>query len=522
MQKKYWIYLTMAACGLTNCKKELTQPIYGSQTASTFYKNTDQLSQALTAAYYSLRKGGEADNYGEYSLHFLLKDASTDDAEVGGGGTFPEWYSIQAFAVSSTNVVMTLNWEERYNSIYQCNLVIANAPEVPGDTALIGRMVNEAKFIRALDYYELATWYGDVPLILAPQAPADVFVTRTPQSKVLAQIEQDLKDASHLPLKSQYAATDNGRVTGGAALSLLGKLYMFQSRFTDAAQVLGTVVNSGEYHLVTDYGSLFTEANNNGPESVFEVQYTEDAAGLQNGGTQVVEWFASRITGAPYGYGFHCPTADLHNAFDPDDPRITYTFYQTGDRFKGDAFTQDCGPSTSTTGYHDRKMFIPAADRTSVEWDLGYNFHYLRYADVLLMYAEALNENGASAQALPYLEQVRNRARHSNPLDPKRDIQVFIPATNPATSLPPVNTTDQVTLRNVLWKERRLELGDEGWRRDDLIRQKRYGQVMRAYAVTHGTGNYKGAAFNDNRDYLEPVPQDEINRNSKLTQNPGY
>jgi hypothetical protein len=88
--------------------------------------------------------------------------------------------------------------------------------------------------------------------------------------------------------------------------------------------------------------------------------------------------------------------------------------------------------------------------------------------------------------------------------------------------VPPITTTDQATLRTLIWNERRLELGDEGWRRDDLIREKRFGPVMRAYAVTYGTGNYKGAAFNDSRDNLEPIPQDDINRNGMLTQNPGY
>ncbi len=517
MKLRIIIVLLFFSCCFFSCKKQLDQTIYGAQTDETFYKTTAQLSQALNAAYGSLRRPGW---YGEFSLHFLLQDVSTDDAEKGGAsiGEFPEWANIQAFTVSSSNQAMLWFWQLCYNSIYQCNLVIAKSAGVQGDAALISRMVNEAKFIRAFNYYALVTWFGDVPLITEPQQPADVFVARTTKEEVFAKIIEDLTAATALPEKGEYAATDNGRVTSGAAYAMLGKVYMFTKKYPEAETALQNIINSGNYSLVDDYGKLFTLQNNNGPESVFEIQYVEDAAGQQNGGTQNVVWFSSRVNAG--GYGYHCPSKDLFNAFAPDDPRITYTFYQTGDQFTGDAYVQDC--SISPTGYHDRKMQIIPADRTSVPWDIGYNAHIIRYADVLLMYAEALNENNKAGQALQYLEMVRNRARHSNPLDPKRSIQIYVPPTNSVSSLPAVTTTDQASLRTAIWNERRFELGNEGWRRDDLIRQNRFGQIMRAYATAYNTAPFKGSNFDDSRDYLMPIPQDEINRNPKLTQNPKF
>ena len=153
-------------------------------------------------------------------------------------------------------------------------------------------------------------------------------------------------------------------------------------------------------------------------------------------------------------------------------------------------------------------------------WMISYNIRLIRYSDVLLMYAEALNENGKAAAALPYLNEVRERARNSNPVDPRRDRQTYIPPTT-GNTLKNITETGQDQLRKLIWHERRCELAMEGWRRDDLMRQKRFGTVMRSYASTYNTT--KGANFDDNRDYLLPIPQGERDKsNDILTQNPGY
>lgn len=145
----------------------------------------------------------------------------------------------------------------------------------------------------------------------------------------------------------------------------------------------------------------------------------------------------------------------------------------------------------------------------------------MRYADVLLMYAEALNENGKSVNAIPYLNAVRRRARGSNPLDPKREKQNFIPATDPAASIPDILITDKEALRQAIWTERRLELAMEGHRRYDLVRQKRFAAIMKTYSSKYNVD--KGKLFSEGRDYLLPIPSNEITLSQgTITQNPNY
>ena len=166
-------------------------------------------------------------------------------------------------------------------------------------------------------------------------------------------------------------------------------------------------------------------------------------------------------------------------------------------------------------------MTVPQVEKEGYDvWMIPYNIRIIRYSDLLLLYAEALNENGKSSEALTYLNMVRRRARNTNPLDPRKDKQTYVPAVT-ASTLPDITTTNQDELRQIIWHERRVELAMEGWRRDDLMRQKRFGKVMRDYAKKYGVE--KGAKFNDSRDYLLPIPQGEIDKsNGILKQNPGY
>jgi hemoglobin-like flavoprotein len=273
-----------------------------------------------------------------------------------------------------------------------------------------------------------------------------------------------------------------------------------------------------DYQLLPDYGFNWTEAYENGSESVFEIankMYDKNIAT----GSNVPHFFTSRRVSGYQGYGFHVPTQDLFDAYDADDPRITYVFTQTGDRYAGDTEDQDNGESQS--GYHDYKMTIPRIEKQGYDvWMTPYNIRMIRYSDVLLLFAEALNENGKANEALIYVNRVRERARKTNPIDPKREKQAYMPAVTENT-LPAITTTNQSELREAIWRERRCELAMEGWRRDDLMRQKRFGEVMRAYAKKYDTS--KGANFDDSRDYLLPIPQGEIDKsNNALSQNPNY
>jgi hypothetical protein len=181
--------------------------------------------------------------------------------------------------------------------------------------------------------------------------------------------------------------------------------------------------------LNPDFAWNFENEYKNGIESIFEIQFQE-LVGVYPTGRQLVQFFTSRTTEG--GWGFHLPTQDLWDAYSPDDPRLTYTFILTGDKLKGDNYLQD--NSMSPSGYHDRKIFVKRDELQTWNNNVSKNWVLIRYADVLLMYAEALNENGKSAEALLYLNAVRERARNSNPLDPKREIQVYVPQTDPSVS----------------------------------------------------------------------------------------
>lgn len=515
MKKFIAITILSGVFALASCS--LDEATYGKTTSENFYSTQSEISEALTGAYLQLRT-----TWNEYALNFyFVGDCSTDDALKGStDGDRAEVMELSNFTTSTTNGEVGRRWEILYRLIARCNEVIAHAPNAKGDEVLLTRYMNEAKALRAFGYYELVTTFGGVPLVTIPMKPTDILKTpRASTDNVWAQIIQDCKDAEVLPAKGEYSAAEQYHVTRGFAKAMLAKSYMFRHDYINAESILNEIVNiDKDYNLLPDYGLNWTPAYENSSESVFEIPnklYDKSVAT----GTNVPHFFTSRDVNGYQGYGFHVPTTDLYNAFDKDDPRQTYVFTRTGDRYVGDREAQD--NHQSATGFHDYKMTVPKAEKSGYDvWMIPYNIRIIRYSDLLLLYAEALNENGKSAQALKYLNEVRERARNTNPLDPRKDIQAYIPVVT-ANTLPPITETQQDKLREIIWHERRVELAMEGWRRDDLMRQKRFGEVMRAYAKKYNV--QKGANFKDDRDYLLPIPQGEIDKsNNVLIQNPNY
>lgn len=503
--KKVIKYLLLGvSCLLTaSCSEDLIEkPVYGVTTSENFYRNDAEIKQALTEAYTQI-KG--APNFNLPATYFFIGDISTDDALKGGGSEadFNEGLQLQNFAVTADNGIVNGHWLNSYIVINRANLVIEKAPAATGNQELLARYVNEAKFLRAWAYFQLATSFGGVPLVLKNLSADEIYVPRSTEAEVFNQIYADLTDATGLPKRSEYAAADMGRATSGAAWSLMGKAYMFQHNYLKAEEALSKVVGSGEYDLVPEFAWTFENEHRNNIESIFEIQFQE-LPGAYFTGRHLVQFFTSRSTEG--GWGFHLPTQDLWDAYDVDDPRLTYTFIRIGDRFTGDSYDQDNAAAAS--GFHDRKIFVKRNELKTYTNNVSKNWVEMRYADILLLYAEALNENGKAADALPHLNSVRERARNSNPVDPKRSKQAYIPPTDPATSLPDITTTDPDQLRLAIWRERRLELAMEGHRRYDLLRQERFGEVMRAYAEKYNTN--KGRLFDDSRDYVLPIPTNEV------------
>lgn len=514
--KKY-IGLTFVSCVIALSGCSLDEETYGKTTSRNFYSTQSEIQEALTGAYLQLRT-----TWNEYALNFyFVGDCSTDDALKGStDGDRAEVLELSNFTTSTTNGEVGRRWEILYRLIARCNEVIAHVPGARGDEAVLTRYMNEAKALRAFGYYELVTTFGGVPLVTVPMKPTDILKTpRASADDVWAQIVSDCKDAEALPAKGEYSAEEQYRVTRGFAKAMLAKTYMFRHDYENAEKTLNEIVNvDKDYSLLPDYGLNWTPAYENSTESVFEIPnklYDKNVAT----GTNVPHFFTSRDVSGYQGYGFHVPTTDLYNAFDKDDPRQTYVFTRTGDRYVGDTEAQD--NHQSATGFHDYKMTVPRAEKAGYDvWMIPYNIRIIRYSDLMLLYAEALNENGKASEALKYLNEVRERARNTNPVDPRKDKQAYVPVVTAAT-LPPVTETRQDALREIIWHERRVELAMEGWRRDDLMRQKRFGEVMRAYAKKYNV--QKGSNFKDDRDYLLPIPQGEIDKsNNVLKQNPNY
>jgi hypothetical protein len=477
-------------------------------TTLNYYKNVDELETGLVACFSYLRAGIDAD-------HWMIGDLNSDDADCGSNpGDQPELYDISYSRQKPSGTWIWYFWCDFYAVIARCNEVIDRSTGTQGDPAAIERIVDQAKYLRALCYYHLVTTYGDVPLVNRFLNPEELKLKRAPTSEIWTQIESDLKDATNLPASSEW--NESGRVSSGAAYSLLGKVYLTQKKYAQANSAFNKVVSSNEYQLVSDFGLIFRHEGENCAESVFEIQHKVNIPD-GNLGTSNSSWRMPRDYEAN-GWGFDTPTGDLFNEYESGDPRIIYTFIFPGDQFpaqeEGKTFTVEC--FESPTGYNARKAWVPWSERKDLGyWEIDYNYRYMRYAEVLLLYGESLNETNKPDSALILLNMVRARARSTPPTDPQR-VTCAHDLSHTGDLLPDVTTYDQFDLRQAIWHEQRVELAIEGHRRNMLLRMGEFKERMEAAKA------YAGVSV-EAHELLFPIPQMEIEvTNGMITQNPGY
>lgn len=421
------------------------------------------------------------------------------DNSVSGGENATDNIALQQiddYQLIPNNSNLTEIWKACYEGINRANYLEENKAKLDftGKDALYG----EVYFLRAYYYFELVKMFGGVPLFTDKRlsvGDSNKF-QRATKAQVYAQIEADLTAAiAALPVTN----AQKGRATKYAAQALLGKVYLYQDKFTESAAMLENVI--GKFSLAANYESIFLEAGENGSESVFEVQYSNASPfydwsnpGRGQGNLAVQICGIRNLTGSsPYnsGWSTNLPTANLAAAFTAGDTRKTVTVldieaYKTAN--PGMNITYTVAPYKNTGLYNQK--YLPRVGQTSGQVELNYlnNYRAIRYADVLLMAAEANNRAAApnDAKAQLYLNQVRARAFGNNSNN--------VSATGTA-------------LRTAIWDERRLELGMEGHRFFDLVRT--------------GQAASKITGWLPNKNEVFPIPQAEVDI-SGLTQNPGY
>lgn len=544
------IFILMVAFALTtSCDDFLDVDVRGKENLDTYFQNEVEATSFVTGCYNALTFGG----WWQINTVWLLSDMCSDDAWMGNTSQESDYTSLAHFQSNGqSNGLISNFWQYRYKGILRCNIAIDKIPQSPITNQTVkSRLEAEARFLRAYYYFELVKNFGDVPLLTGFLMPEEISgITRTDKDVVYEFIENDLIAASKvLPQRSEYPVAEMGRATRGAALGLLGKVYLYQEKWEDARGVLKTVIDEGEYDLLPEFGDVWSIDHNNSVESLFEVQYTYDGVYPLGGSLTVV---TGARNGPGDGWAWCQPTSDLENAFIAagDDERLKWTIIKAGtteiageDNFE--VFVENSKSMASYSSYIEkygwdensyiidpkdhksarinRKFFVPYDQRPEVYNidKIPLNHRILRYADVLLMYAEACNELNDDATARTYLNKVRNRVN-------LHDV-----------------TVSGNELRKAIRSERRLELALENNRLYDLRRwtddngKKMMANIMGTSGsfVRYNTGENadiyefenqgepsdKGATFREDRDLLFPIPLYEITMsNGSIVQNPGW
>jgi hypothetical protein len=500
MKKKFVYAATLALIffAIGGCKKFLNSELVGQYPESEFYTTSTQALLAINAAYQPLAF------YTSQNRLWVFGDVASDDAEKGGdAGDQPDIGLINDFNITSINGNLEYEWALLYEGVARANLVLAKVPPIDMDANLKARILGEAKFLRAWYYFTLTNIFGDIPIVLEPLSPDELQIPQSPVATIFQTvIEPDLKDAA-TSLPSTYSGADVGRATSGAANGLLAKAYLFQQSWNDAASTAEKVINSNQYHLMNLYADNFNVQNENNKESVFEIQHLSRQSPFT--GNTLNQWFAPKAP-VDAGYGFDAPTQNFVDEFEKTpngvyDPRLDYTIGRDSmPWFDGRIFSKDWSP----TGYLTRKHQQPLSEiPLNLKGDGDLNYVYMRYAEVLLIYAEALNESGRSSEALTPLNEVRKRARESYLYDDS--LAGF--GTVPASLLPDIVSISQNDVRRAIQHERRVELGFEFHRFFDVIR---YGEAYANQALADKPN------FNYEKNKFFPIPQSERDRNHAL------
>ncbi|TYP99308.1 SusD-like starch-binding protein associating with outer membrane [Tenacibaculum adriaticum] len=479
--------VTLIIISVISCDDYLDIVPKGEQNSETYFNSQQDYEDALVGVY---------DLLGTNYLNHILGEIASDNSLCGGERPTDvlEWQQIDDMEHTPDNEALRNIWKWMYAGISRANYIVEFQNKT--DFNRKAELLAENLFLRSYYYFELVKFFGDVPLFVDGRISVSQSQTidRSPKADVYAQIEADLTSAiNNLP----WQQSQSGRATKGAALALLGKIYLYQKKYNEAADAFNKVITSGQYQLVTDFSTIFLNNNENNEESVFEIQYS---IGVEGGSYENLEYsegnvaagfMSPRFTGdrsnwAPYDDGntFSTPVQELVNQYDTEDTRLSATIFDM-ENFVASNPGVTFDQRNEYTGYYNHKyMVYQEANLPDTRITHGNNYRAIRYSDVLLMAAEA-NLLGTVQKNNPQdlLDEVRGRAFG--------DTDHRIPA----------------NIENV-WRERRLEFAGEGHRFFDQVR-------------TGKTSTIPG--FQTEKNEVFPIPRIEIElAGNRWCQNKGY
>lgn len=491
MKRYYYtaILLSLIIMSGSSCKKFLKEDPKNLVAITNFYQTENDAVSAVNAIYAYLNSTSSGSTAGVYHSTFWAMAGLASDEMFNEQVFAPDLDQIGKFTEGPVNASIQETWTMHYKAITIANIALARIPSIQMDVVLRTRLINEAHFLRGLLYFDMVRMFGKIPLVLKENEP----LTPTPASvdDIYNQIIIDLVAAEDLP-DSYPPGAGRGRATKGAAKAILAKVYLTLGKWQECADLCKQIIDSNQYALWDDFADVFKIANRGGKEAIFSV-------GFGDAGGAIIFWEVGQfnvrllppqlsVEGVQNAQGWQLPTQNLYDSYEAGDRRRAVTF-----------ITQIDNPNGSTTTI--RPYIQKYWDRIAEPEGNGSTNDYpvIRYADVLLMYAEASNELGNSSEAHKYINMVRKRARF--------DGSVY------HNAVPDYVNLSQQEFRAAVLKERRLEFVAEGQRWFDLVRTKNLETLVPIA---------KPGITPTEKNYLFPIPQNEIDLNPNLVQNPGY
>lgn len=482
MKKIYLLILLFIPAFFAGCGKDfLVKPPLNQISVESYWEKEQDAVFAVNAIYDALQM-----DLGYRLGHLMFGDVAGDDMNC----FDPNWFvKTDNFTMNTSDVQVRSSWRGWWAGIARANSVIQRVPGIDMNAELRTRLINEALFLRGVCYFNIVTIWGDAPLILTEMEQTELLsVARQPKAQIWEQIEKDFLAAEALPL--HYTGNDAGRATKGAAKAFLARAFLYQGKFDKAAEKAKEVIDLRVYKLHDVYIRNFQTAYENTVESIFEVQFV---AGTGGWGPNEGNW-APSYTGPPGSYvpsgawGIIVPEINHTSIYEPGDKRRAVNIFEAGSVYNGVSYD----PAWSPSGTNLAKYIVgdpPVLTEGMI--DGARNMPVIRYAEVLLTYAEALNELGRTDDAEPYLDSIRLRA-----------------------GLEPLAGLEKEAFRDAVLQERRIEFFGEGHRFFDLRRTGNADEYIRVKA--------NKANYTEPKNLYFPIPQSEIDLNANLIQNEDY